>query len=100
MPDSRIEQKKNVLYIALTLIFIILALQFYKLQISETSLYAEKSFENSVKIVTQFPVRGNIYDRDGRMIVHAPVPKSLSSEFRRSPCSRGIPAHPWIEAGR
>ena len=69
MFNSQIEFKKNLLYIFLSVIFIILALQFYKLQISETTLYAEKSIENSVKIVTQFPVRGNIYDRDGRMIV-------------------------------
>jgi penicillin-binding protein 2 len=69
MFNSQSELKKKVLYIVLSVIFIILALQFYKLQISDTSLYAEKSIENSVKIVTQFPVRGNIYDRDGRMIV-------------------------------
>ena len=69
MFSSRTEYKKNVLYIALSVIFIILALQFYQLQISQTSVYAEKSIENSVKIITQFPVRGNIYDRNGKMIV-------------------------------
>jgi penicillin-binding protein 2 len=69
MSNSHIELKKNILYVCLGIIFLILALQFYKLQISQTTVYAEKSYENSVKIVTQFPVRGNIYDRDGRMIV-------------------------------
>ncbi|MBN2364777.1 MAG: penicillin-binding protein 2 [Calditrichaeota bacterium] len=61
--------KKYVLYGTLTAIFLILALQFFNLQISQSSLYTEKSLENSVKMVTQFPVRGNIYDHDGRLIV-------------------------------
>jgi penicillin-binding protein 2 len=69
MSFSENELKKYVLYAALTLFFLILSLQFFNLQISQTSIYAEKSFENSVKMVTQFPVRGNIYDHEGRLIV-------------------------------
>ncbi len=69
MSTSEQEFKKYLFYGFFILLFLILAFQFYNLQISKSSLYSEKSVENSVKIVTQFPVRGNIYDRDGRMIV-------------------------------
>ncbi|NOQ98239.1 MAG: hypothetical protein GQ561_08750, partial [Calditrichae bacterium] len=67
IPD--VEIKKYIFYGILVLLFLVLVFQFYNLQISQSSLYTEKSVENSVKIVTQFPVRGNIYDREGRMIV-------------------------------
>ena len=67
VPD--VEIKKYIFSGILVFLFLVLVFQFYNLQISQSSLYTEKSVENSVKIVTQFPVRGNIYDREGRMIV-------------------------------
>jgi penicillin-binding protein 2 len=69
MTNSEPELKKFFLYSVLILVFFILALQFYRLQISQASIYYQKSFQNSVKMVTRFPVRGNIYDRDGTIIV-------------------------------
>lgn len=69
MPWSAPELKKYVLYAIVILVFSVLTIQFFTLQISKSSVYAEKSLENSVKMITQLPVRGNIYDRDGRVIV-------------------------------
>jgi len=69
MLASEQEFRKYIFYGMIALLFLILSFQFYNLQISQSSVYSEKSVENSVKIVTQFPVRGNIYDRDGRMMV-------------------------------
>jgi len=69
MTWSEFESKKYILYLVVLLVFLVLLIQFFNLQISQSSHYTEKSFENSVKMITQFPVRGNIYDRHGRMIV-------------------------------
>lgn len=69
MTWSAPESKKYVLYVVVILVFTVLTIQFFNLQISKSSVYTEKSLENSVKMITQLPVRGNIYDRDGRVIV-------------------------------
>ncbi len=46
----------------------ILAIRFFSLQILSGELYERQSLENSIKIETKFPVRGNIYDRNGVLI--------------------------------
>ncbi len=69
MNNVNFDIKKKVLYAILSAVFLVLAVGFYRLQITESSLYSEKSIRNSVRIITRIPVRGNIYDRDGRLIV-------------------------------
>ena len=69
MSFSEFEIKKYIFYSAVIVLFLILVIRFYRLQVSEVSLYSEKSLENSVKMISQTPVRGNIYDRNGRLIV-------------------------------
>ncbi len=63
------EIKKYLYYLVVGGMFFILALGFFRLQISNSTIYSQKSMENSVKMITRTPVRGNIYDRDGRLIV-------------------------------
>lgn len=48
---------------------VLLSWGFFKLQVLNVDKYREQSYKNSIRAVTQFPVRGNIYDRDGRLIV-------------------------------
>ncbi len=69
MTFTELQYKKYGFYAVMTVLFLVLGFQFFNLQISQSTHYSEKSLENSVKMVTQFPVRGNIYDREGRMIV-------------------------------
>jgi penicillin-binding protein 2 len=69
MTWSEFESKKYAFYLIVLLVFLMLVIQFFNLQISQSSHYTEKSYQNSVKMITQFPVRGNIYDRNGRIIV-------------------------------
>jgi penicillin-binding protein 2 len=69
MSFSEFEIKKYIFYSTVILLFLVLLIRFYRLQISEVSLYSEKSLENSVKMISQTPVRGNIYDRNGKLIV-------------------------------
>jgi len=49
-------------------VILILLVRFLSIQIISGDLYELKSIENSVKIETKFPVRGNIYDRNGLLI--------------------------------
>ena len=66
---SEKDMKKYIYYTVIVTFFLILTVQFYRLQIHQSSLYYQKSYQNSVKMVTRLPVRGNIYDRNGRIIV-------------------------------
>lgn len=60
---------RRFVYFALVgLSLLILALGFYNLQVLQENVYLEKSLKNSVKIESQFPVRGLIYDRNGILI--------------------------------
>ncbi len=69
MSNSDMDGKKYFYISVLVLFFLVLTVQFYRLQISHSSIYFEKSYQNSVKMVTRLPVRGNIYDRNGQLIV-------------------------------
>ena len=61
-------ERQNIFYLVSSLIVIVLAARFFSLQIISGELYQQQSLENSVKIETKFPVRGNIYDRNGKLI--------------------------------
>ncbi|MFZ0390429.1 MAG: penicillin-binding protein 2 [Calditrichia bacterium] len=69
MSVSQVEIKKYGFIIIITLLFVALVYRFYDLQIEEVTLYSQKSLQNSVRMITRTPVRGNIYDRNGRLIV-------------------------------
>lgn len=49
-------------------IIVIILVRFFSIQIISGGLYEQKSLENSIKIETKFPVRGNVYDRNGLLI--------------------------------
>lgn len=49
-------------------VMLVILVRFLSIQIVSGELYELKSFENSVKVETKFPVRGNIYDRNGLLI--------------------------------
>jgi penicillin-binding protein 2 len=61
--------RRLVFYGGILLVVLILTGGFYNLQILQENVYSGKSEENSVKRETQIPVRGLIYDRNGRLIV-------------------------------
>ncbi len=64
-----LQTKKTVFVATITVLFAILYFGFFRLQVSQSRHYSEKSLRNSIRVVTQIPVRGNIYDREGRLIV-------------------------------
>lgn len=69
MNNSQTDFKKYLFLGSILTILLILWIGFYRLQISESTIYSQKSLQNSVRMITRMPVRGNIYDRDGRLIV-------------------------------
>ena len=60
--------KRNVYYLFIFTVILVILVRFLSIQIVSGELYEQKSLENSVKIETKFPVRGNIYDRSGFLI--------------------------------
>lgn len=60
--------RRYVFYGTISLATVILLLGFYNLQILQENVYREQSIKNSVKVETKVPVRGLIYDRNGRLI--------------------------------
>lgn len=63
-----LSEKQNIFYISSVLAVFILLARFFSIQIESGELYRQKSDENSIKIETKIPVRGNIYDRNGLLI--------------------------------
>ncbi|MFQ5585082.1 MAG: penicillin-binding transpeptidase domain-containing protein, partial [Calditrichia bacterium] len=67
-PQEDVRTKRIVFFTLSLAIIVVLALRFFSLQIVSGEIYKKKSIENSVKIETKLPVRGNIYDRNGKLI--------------------------------
>lgn len=61
-------EKRLIFYLVCLFAILVLAIRFFSLQIIHGELYRQQSLENSIKIETKFPVRGNIYDRNGLLI--------------------------------
>lgn len=55
-------------YSLIIVFFLFLVGGFYHLQIQQQDIYQEQSLKNSVKVETQVPVRGLIYDRNRTLI--------------------------------
>lgn len=68
MSKTEIEKKVIIFNSVIVLLFLLVGFGFYRLQISRSSFYSRKSLKNSVKMITQMPVRGNIYDRNGKLL--------------------------------
>lgn len=61
--------RKRVLTIIIVLVFVFLLLRLYQLQLLYYTEFGKKSDENSVRTIIKEPVRGYIFDRNGRLIV-------------------------------
>lgn len=57
------------IYLTVGLIWTILVIRLFYLQIITSSNYAERAEDNSTRLIDQIPARGLIYDRYGRLIV-------------------------------
>jgi len=67
--DILVYQKRRVLYIIFSLVFVLLFSRLIQLQWLYGRQYGRQAEENSVRIIPKEPVRGYIYDRHGRLVV-------------------------------
>jgi penicillin-binding protein 2 len=63
------ERKIKALKILTILIAVIMFVKLYELQLYKSVEYRKKSINNSVKTIIKDPIRGLIYDRNGKLIV-------------------------------
>lgn len=69
--DDNLEltKRRNTLYIGIALLFILFIARLVQLQLLYQDVYGKKSEENSIRQIAREPLRGNIYDRNGKLIV-------------------------------
>jgi len=69
--DEQVQlERRKVVAISLTVLcFIILLYRFFSVQIIGQELYFLRSEENRIRPVTVYPIRGLMYDRNGKLIV-------------------------------
>ncbi|MCB0276215.1 MAG: penicillin-binding protein 2 [Calditrichaeota bacterium] len=61
--------RRVVFYVVIGLTTLFLVAGFYNVQVLQENVYRQKSLQNSVKVITQTPLRGLIFDREGELIV-------------------------------
>ncbi|MEX2088777.1 MAG: hypothetical protein WEB62_03360, partial [Bacteroidota bacterium] len=62
-------QRRNALMGAILLIFAVLMVRLYQLQLLYHGELDKKSEENSIRALIKEPIRGYIYDRTGKLVV-------------------------------
>ncbi len=67
--DINIYEKRRVMYAVLILLFLLFVGRLFQLQMIYADEYGKKSEENSIRTIPKDPVRGYIYDRQGRIVV-------------------------------
>jgi len=67
--DIQIYQKRRVLYAVIAMMFLLFLSRLVQLQMIYGEEYGRKSEENSIRTIPKEPVRGNMYDRTGRLVV-------------------------------
>ena len=61
--------RKRVLTFFIVVVFVFLLIRLYQLQLLFHTEFGKKSDENSVRTIVKEPVRGYIFDRNGRLVV-------------------------------
>ncbi|HZY10444.1 MAG TPA: penicillin-binding protein 2 [Bacteroidota bacterium] len=67
--NLEITKRRNTFYIGLVLLFVVFLGRLAQLQLLYQDVYGKKSEENSIRQIVRDPLRGNIYDRNGKLIV-------------------------------
>ncbi|RPH34102.1 penicillin-binding protein 2, partial [bacterium] len=67
--DIQIYTKRRTLYVVIGLVFMLFIGRLYQLQLIYREEYGKKSEDNSIRTILKEPVRGNMYDRTGKLVV-------------------------------
>jgi len=86
---QQVRQKKLVFNAVVVFIFIMLVYGFFNVQVASREKYYQIALDNSVRELIQYPVRGTIRDRTGRILVDnrpafmvSVIPRQFSKETR------------------
>jgi penicillin-binding protein 2 len=66
---QEIKQRKLIINIFISILFLLLFYGFLKIQIIGAEKYYQQSLDNSVRQLTEYPFRGTIRDRTGKILV-------------------------------
>lgn len=69
LDDMLVHQKRRVMYVVFSAVFVVLFARLIQLQWLYGEQYGQQAEENSVRIIPKEPIRGYIYDRQGRLVV-------------------------------
>lgn len=69
LDDIQVYRKRQVLYLIFGFLFGVLVVRLIQLQWLYGERYGQQAEENSVRIIPKEPIRGYMYDRNGRLIV-------------------------------
>ncbi len=67
--DMNTYGKRRVMYLVIVIVFLFFMGRLYQLQLIYQDEYGKKSEENSIRTIPTEPVRGYMYDRNGRLVV-------------------------------
>ncbi len=67
--DINLYSKRRILYTVIALVFLLYLGRLFQLQMIYSDEYGRKSEENSIRTIPKEPIRGYIYDRQGRIVV-------------------------------
>ena len=67
--DIHVYTKRRVLYTVIGVLFTLFVARLYQLQLIYKDEYGKKSEENSIRTIPKDPIRGYLYDRNGRLVV-------------------------------
>jgi penicillin-binding protein 2 len=91
IPYQQLQHKKLIFNAIALFTFVLLAYGFFNIQIASREKYNRIALENSVRELTEYPVRGTIRDRTGRILVDnrpafmvSVIPRQFSQETRAS----------------
>ena len=66
---AKLESRKYHIYLLFGFFFIVYICRLFYVQIIEKDFFVDRAKTDSVDKVVEFPVRGNIYDRNGKVLV-------------------------------
>ncbi len=69
LDDIQVYEKRRVLYVVLSVLFLLCFARLYELQLIYKDVYGQQADENSIRMIPKEPIRGYVYDRNGKLVV-------------------------------
>lgn len=79
---SKLESRKYHIYILFGFFFLVYISRLFYVQIIEQDYYVKRGKVNAVKKEVDYPLRGNIYDRNGKVLVQSEIAYDIMITMR------------------